>query len=355
MNQHDDEIRRLLNEAVGDVEPHEGITTIKSKTKEKKMSARRPVLFGAGGAAIATAAVIGVIAWSGGFGGDDKKDDANPAGSPTDDTSQSTSEDPSPTEAETSDTTSETDEPVESSAVAVYYVGDAGRGPVLYREFQSLSGSDKLTPALEAAVVGTPNDPDYRSAWPDGTAVNSAEATSDLITVDLGGVPADLASGVTAREAKMALQQLVYTAQAANGEGRVPVQITLGGSPSDTILGVPTAEPLNAGKATKTLSLMSISSPSEGATVSGSFTATGVNNGFEAWVGYQILKDGEEVASGFGTAEGWMDEKLFPWEVEIDVSDLEPGEYVLRFHNDDPSGGAEGSGPDEDTRTIVVE
>src|SRR5699024_2200058 len=104
-----------------------------------------------------------------------------------------------------------------------------------------------------------------------------------------------------------------------------------------------------------TLSLMSITSPTEGATLSGSFTATGANNGFEANVQWQILRDGEVVKDGFTTAAGWMADKLFPWKVRVDVSDLEPGDYVFRAHNDDPTGGQEGSGPFTDTKSITVE
>ena len=59
--------------------------------------------------------------------------------------------------------------------------------------------------------------------------------------------------------------------------------------------------------------------------------------------------------NGFGTAAGCGVDKLYPWEVEVDVSTLAPGTYTFVAMNDDPSGGAEGHGPDVDTRTIVVE
>jgi hypothetical protein len=54
-------------------------------------------------------------------------------------------------------------------------------------------------------------------------------------------------------------------------------------------------------------------------------------------------------------AEGWGPDNLFPWKLEVDVSGLEPGTYLFVAMNDDPSGGAEGHGPDVDTRTIVVQ
>ena len=49
-----------------------------------------------------------------------------------------------------------------------------------------------------------------------------------------------------------------------------------------------------------------------------------------------------------------MDE-LFPWETEVDVSSLAPGEYTFVAANGDPTGGEEGGGPTTDSKTITVE
>ena len=48
---------------------------------------------------------------------------------------------------------------------------------------------------------------------------------------------------MTEREAQLAVQQVVYTVQGAV-QARAPVQFLLDGNPVDTVLGVPTAEPL---------------------------------------------------------------------------------------------------------------
>ena len=50
---------------------------------------------------------------------------------------------------------------------------------------------------------------------------------------------------------------------------------------------------------------------------------------------------------------GWI-ERLYPWEVEVDVSGLPFGHYTFVALTDDPSGGTEGFGPASDTRTIIV-
>lgn len=293
----------------------------------------------------------------------------------TDDSGDSTADDPaqsdssSPATGSPSPTTDPVTEPSASESpaagkditVPVYYLGNDPRGTRLFREFHSLSGDqgfDQLTGALHEALSTKPDDPDYLSPWPEGTALGGATYDGKLITVDLSPGAGDLSKRPTAMkksDAAMAVQQLVYTAQAGAGEGRKPVQFRIDGSPTDTLLGVPTAEPVTNAKVLDTLSLMSITSPAEGQQVSGKFKATGANNGFEAWVGWQVLDGDKVVKDGFGTAGGAYGNRLWPWQVKVDVSGLAPGEYTLKFSNDDPSGGTEGSGPSVDTRTIVVE
>jgi hypothetical protein len=163
----------------------------------------------------------------------------------------------------------------------------------------------------------------------------------------------DRPAGLSQTEAQIAVEQLIYTAQAAV-QARAPVQFFLGENPIDQVFGVPTSEPLAQGKWDDVLSLMSVTAPEEGATVSGSFEASGVASSFEANVQWQITQDGETVKTGFTSADGWMD-KLYPWTTEVDVSDLAPGTYTFVAMTDDPSGGAEGNAPDTDTRTIVID
>ena len=90
------------------------------------------------------------------------------------------------------------------------------------------------------------------------------------------------------------MEQLIYTAQAAV-QARAPVQFFLGENPIDQVFGVPTSEPLAEGKWSDVLSLMSVTAPEEGATVSGSFEASGVASSFEANVQWQITQNGETV------------------------------------------------------------
>lgn len=362
-NDRDPRLHELLHDAVSDVEPREALHEIRNRTKVTPMTSRRPWVYGVAGAAVATAATIAAVALVGGDLGQDSSDDPGPATPPSGEVSQSPSVDASgtPEPDGTDDPTAPSDIQTEQT-VPVYYAGDGPQGVRLFREFHSVKvggGMTELTAALTDAVMRKPHDPDYRTGWPEGTRIDhdGTSATDDLITLSL--VPGsdelrERPAGMSEEEARIAVEQLIYTAQAAIGKGRLPVQFLLEGEHTDMLLGVPSAEPLANAPVPQTLSLMSITSPDEGQAVKDTFTATGVNNGFEAWVGWQVLDGDEVVAEDFGTAEGWGPNKLFPWKVNVDVSDLPPGEYVLRLYNDDPSGGMEGNGPAEDTRTIVV-
>jgi len=357
----EERLRRLLDETVGDIEPHERLTAIRSRTQETSMSnSRRPWFWGTLGAAVATAAVIGGVAVLGGGDNDagpgpvtsPSATVTSPSGSPSESPSGSPSETPSgsPSESPTS---------APNHAVPVYYVGDTPGGPRLYREFQTPSeAGDPITQAADLSVRGQATDPDYTSLWPAGTRVATSSYDGDVLTVNVespdGGTSLhDRPAGMTQAEAELAIQQVIYTAQAALGQGRPGVQLMLDGQRSDQVLGVPTSEPLSEGKQLDTLALVSLSDPSEGQSVSGSLPVSGVASSFEATVPWQLLKGTTVVKSGSFMADGWMD-KLYPFAGTVDLTGVAPGTYTFVASTDDPSGGAEGNGPDQDTRTIVV-
>ena len=347
----------LMSDAVSDVEPASALDTIRHRTKVTSMSPRRPWLFAAGGAVVATAAVITAIALAGGnLPGTTADDDPDEAGR----TSQPVVPEPSdsavPDPADPTTTSPSEGSGSGSGPVPVYFVSETPQGLRLFREFQPGVSGDPLLASAVATVEGHPLDGDYRTLWPAGSTVS--EVTFDgaqVLTVAIAGAPRDLPAGMTQEEAQLALQQVVYSVQAAHGQGRVGVQLLLDGGRSDMILGQSVSEPLANAPELTVRSLMNITFPGEGDTVSGSFTAYGVNNGYEASVGWRILDGQVVVAEGFGMAEGWGENKLFPWELEVDVSMLDPGAYTFVASNDDPSGGTEGAGPHVDSRTFVVE
>jgi hypothetical protein len=351
---HDARLSELISDAVSGVEPGDGLSAIRSRTrKETTMSTSRNWLYAVGGAVAGTAAVIVAIAAVSQL---NDNDSSTPVANPSESQTSEPTGEPSPSESatDTPTTTEPSGTPIES-AVPVYYAGDGPRNTVLFREFQPGIGGDPVAQAAYAAVAGPPLDPDYRTLWPTGTEA-TASYDGDVITVDLTGADLhDRPKGMSKRDAGLALQQVIYSVQGAAQE-RAGVQFVLDGQRTDQVLGEPASEPLTNAQAVGTLSLMSITTPAEGETVSGTFEASGVNNGFEASYTWEVLMGEEVVASGFGMAEGCCElDKLFPWKAEVDVSGLAPGTYTFVAKNDDPSGGAEGNGPDLDTRTIVVE
>jgi hypothetical protein len=354
---HDDRLRTLFEDAVSDVEPRGGLDAIRSRTKVSPMRAR-PWYLGVGAAVVATAATITAIAVVGSDVGTPTGDpgfaDSPSAGSPSTDPEGDGTPQPSPSTKTSSPPTTQI------GAVPVYYVGDTPMGPRLYREFHRGEGVDALSVALEHAVGRTPDDPDYSVPWPTGTSVTgSFDGIGDdgQITLDVnspdGSALRVRQPGMSRETAEMAIQQLVYTAQAAT-QTTAPVQFLLDGERTHTLLDVPVVEPLARADQLSTLSLVIVSTPAEGAEVSGSFRAEGIASSFEATVPWQLRRGDEVVKEGFSTAAGWMD-RLYPWQTDpIDVSDLEPGEYTFVAMTDDPSGGAEGPGAFADTRTLLI-
>jgi len=273
-------------------------------------------------------------------------DGAQPSESPAESPSESPSEAPDESPSESPAAT--------GTAVPVYFAGDGPGGrTALFREFHRVEGDPLTEAARLVAGGGQPDDPDYRTLWP-GVEISSVTATDGVLFVP---IPTDgfteRPDGMSRRDARLALQQLVYTLQGVQQE-RVPVVI---GRP-DTVprlFGLPTTEPFEAGDALRTLNLVNITSPAEGDSVTGdTLTVTGVANSFEASGPCRLLQDGEEVALEAYQSEGWMEQRLFPFEVELPLGDV-TGEVVVQCETDDPSGGTEGPGAAVDTKTITVQ
>lgn len=355
----DSRLNELLDDAVSDVEPRDALDTIRNRTKVTPMSARRPWSYAVGGAVVAVAGVVVAIAVAGDRLGLTSSDEQpGPAAAAHHRHHRASSPDATPAAAEsTSPSASATGSSPDTSSVAAYYLGQTPDGQRLYREFTAVRADGDLpTEAVNAALAWSsgPHDPDYSSPWPGGTSVQQVSLDGDTITVDLVGEDTvqDRPDGMSDSDAHLALQQVVYTAQAAL-QTRAPVHFLVNDQPADHVLGVNTSRPVGNDDPMKVLSLISISDPAEGATVHGSFTATGVASSFEANVPWQVRQGDQVVKKGFATAEGWMD-KLYPWTADIDVSDLAPGDYTFVAMTDDPSTG-EGKGPYVDTRTITVQ
>ena len=354
-------LRDLLDDATSDVETGDGLDAISTRTKVRTMSGR-PWLVAAAAAGVTTAATVVAVAVLGDDGGPTGTADPGPAASttsaaePTVTDGASTPADPEPS--------SPAAEPVPvEGAVPVYYLGETGQGPRLYREFHPGIGAGPLAQAVAEAVGRTPDDPDYRTPWPAGTEASATfdgEGADGQIGIDVtspGASMHDRPAGMSREEAELAVQQLVYTAQAAV-QATAPVQLLLDGDRTDQLLGVPVSEPLARGDAASTLAQVWIITPAEGAQVRDGFEVTGLGAFFEANVAWELREggdDGRVVASNADRPV--MAEEcctMAPYTFTVDVPDnTPPGDYTLVVHDEDMSGG-EGFAPFRDTKRVTL-
>jgi hypothetical protein len=168
----------------------------------------------------------------------------------------------------------------------------------------------------------------------------------DTVAVELAGDLRDRPAAMSEAEADMAVEQLVHTVQAAYGR-RVPVQLLLDGSRTDTLLGVPVAEPLDAGAPMEVQAPVWIIEPQEGAAGT-DFVVWGRGAFFEANVSWQLLDGDRVVDEGFTTAT----ECCTLSEFSFGLTAPAPGDYTLRVYDADMSGG-EGNGEAEDTKRLT--
>lgn len=336
----DERVRRLLGEAVSDVEPREALGSIHARTKVSSMRRRRSWVLGAGAAVVATAATVAAVTVLGEGTTRDEPDVAAPA------TSSSATPTPTPSPSPTGSAD------VVMASVPVYYVGDTSRGARLFREFHRVdTGGDPVSAAVAEAVDRGPDDPDYRTDWPAGTTAVQAHpaGTPDVITIDVRGNASlhDRPAGMSREQADLAVQQVIYTAQAAQ-QSRDAVQLLLNGRHTDSILGVATAEPLAQGDATEVLAQVWVIDPAQGAKVSAPFKVSGLASAFEANVQWELKAGDRVVKRGFTTAQECC--RMVPYSFTVNAP---PGEYTLVVHDSDPSGG-EGFAPWQDTKQITV-
>lgn len=351
----DEQVRRLLHDAVVGIDPRDplgALGAIHTRTEVSSMQHRRSWFFGAAAAAAAVAATVVAVAVVTGDGTTGERDPGFAA--PTD--SATSGPDPTPSaDASPSEPASRT------TTVPVYYVGKTSRGLRLFREFHEVEAAgDQLTAALGEAVATAPQDADYRTDWPGGTVVAGAgfdgvgsDGQISLTLRNDGTGLRERPAGMTAEEAGLAVEQLIYTAQAVT-QTRASVQFFLersgsGDDRTDQLLGVPVSEPVSEGDPVDVLAQVWIIEPSEGMEVTAPFEVSGLAAAFEATVVWELRDAGGTVVkSDFTTAEECC--TMAPYSFEVDVP---PGEYTLVVQDTDASGG-EGPGPWVDTKSITV-
>ncbi|MDN5796580.1 MAG: GerMN domain-containing protein [Intrasporangium sp.] len=235
------------------------------------------------------------------------------------------------------------------ATVPVYYVGSrtgGGTGStalVLFREFTPADvaapgdAASKAKAALERAVGAGPADASYQPMWEGVRVEGVSEASGEIrVTLSTG------ARGLSESEARIAVQQLVWTATAAVGKGNLPVRFALAdGSTTlagDLTTGQTYTRPTGQMAVYEVLSPIWIDEPSRDATLkTGRVTVSGIASTFEANVQWKIVLGGQEVASGHTTAKEAGPARAA---YSFTTDPLPAGDYVVQVFETSPKDGS---------------
>ena len=228
-------------------------------------------------------------------------------------------------------------------------MGRTAAGPRLFAESHRVTDATgiALHAAVQEVLTGSPLDSDYENLLGGLGVTATAEANGGQVTIDLSE-PLSRPPGMNEEQAQMAVQSLVWTADAA-APGSGPVVFTVDGAPAAEVLGVDTSAPVERASDDSVLSTVSITTPGEGAVVPTRFEVTGQAATFEANVVWELKRGDEIVRNGFTTARECC--TLSPYSFSVTAT---PGDYTLVVHDTDESDG-EGIGTSEDTKQITVE
>ena len=254
------------------------------------------------------------------------------ATSPTSGTSSTPSSVPTQTATQTSAPPA-----VQTVSLPVYYVGHLVPGTSdlrLFREFvptrvsAPADAEGRALAALTLAMGPAPTSSTYVEVWQGVRPLSVSLADPARIAVTLSGSLGD-STGV---QPDLAVQQLVWTAQAAVGKGALPVVLTVDGG-ADVAPGVPSGSTRN--RPTDAMGVYAVLSPlwidepfrGEAFRAGASVTVKGVASTFEANVEWQVLRAGTVVAQGATTASIGAPER---GAYSFRTGHLAAGEYIVR-------------------------
>lgn len=330
-NLNDSDIERRLRECLRQdaeqISPRERRTEILAMVHEQTevSEPRRRWLIPV--AAAASVALIAVIAW--GVTNNGSSQQTTPAAPSTSSTTGATS-------SASKDGTAATTQ----VALPAYFVGaNSGTGDRygLYREFVRTAVPVEATPAQKAkaavavAMNAQPftNFEPYVQPW-SGTQVNDVTVTPSAITITLSGPGA---SGFTPEQTRLAVQELVWTAQAAVGQGTIPVTFVVtdgstklfGTYPVDTTYNRPAKE-----LQYEDLAPIWITSPTRGQVLhaAAAVVASGESCAFEATTAWELKQGNTTVKSGSTMASSGCPIRG-TWKVDLGV--LAAGDYTFRM------------------------
>jgi hypothetical protein len=339
---NDDRLRRLLSDAVSDIEPEDRIEELRARVhpSPKVVPMARPRSWYAAAGIVTTAAVIGVIAYLTSTLGNHATG-LGPADGGTTLPSATTAVDPSGVPSSGSHLENQ----------AVYYLGHGPRGMVLYRETTPVAPGLAPLQAAVSALMTAPYDPDYRLGWSPGW-LESAQLRDGVVQVELGPVPSRRPSEMSRRTAYEVVQSAVYTLQAAT-RSPTSVQFLRSGDVARSVLGVRTDRLVAAGRPGDVLSHVGLTRPAvdDEHSRQGRLVVAGTCEESLGTIVVRLVRTGhsgehavlrQSVLAG-GAADA---NHRFRWRAVFDTSSLR-GSYTIVARNAGPHG-------DTDTRVVIV-
>ena len=332
---NDDLERRLhevLHREAERITPHERRTEILAMAHDETQTVGPQRRWLIPGAAAASVILIGAVVW--GVSNTGGNQQATPAATSTSRTAPTAGPSPATSNGIVAGATTQV-------ALPAYFVGansTAGDQFGLYREFVRTAVPVGATPAEKAktAVAVAMNAQSFTGYEPyvqpwSGTSVTDVTVTPSLITITLSDPGA---SGFTAAQTKLAVQELIWTAQAAVGQGTIPVKfVVANGSP--TLFGTyPTAQTYNRPAKDleyEVLAPIWITTPVRNQVfpAGASVVAAGQSCAFEGTTQWQLKKSGTTVKSGVATASSGCPTRG-TWQVKLGA--LGAGSYTFRMY-----------------------
>ncbi|WP_406831326.1 Gmad2 immunoglobulin-like domain-containing protein [Pedococcus sp. KACC 23699] len=269
-----------------------------------------------------------------------------------------------PASASTPPTTATSSAPPASATVSlpVYFVGATGgdkAGYGLYREFvrRQVGGNGPAARAKAALVLAvapssSSADGPYLQPWA-GQTIGDVQVTDRAITIDLA-TSGDPAAATANGGARLAVQELVWTAQAAVQRGNLPVRFTVNGGDATLFGSIATAGRTfnrpSADRLYEDLAPIWVTAPSRDQVLPADkpVAVTGQAIVFEATVAWELTRGGTQVKEGHTMASiGAPQQGTY----SIPLGTLQPGSYVVKVYAASPK---DGSVTAQDSVTFTV-
>jgi hypothetical protein len=346
-------LREALHKEADRIKPRERRTEILAMTHNEAPSAEPGRRWLIPVAAAASVALIGAVVWGvSNSGGDQQsasavKQQITATSTPTPAPPVAATAGPAPATVQapkpSPDATSKGSLAAATTPVTVpaYFVGatsSTGRQFGLYREFVRTTvpvGATAAQKARAAVAVAMNAQPltyyePYLQPWA-GTSVTRLTLTPGRINITLSGPGA---RGFTAAQTRLAVQQLVWSAQAALGQGPIPVKFAVANGAAKLFGTYPTNRTYNRPARDLQFEVLApiwITSPVRNQVFAARSTvlAAGQSCAFEGTTQWQLRKSGRVVRTGVTTASSGCPTRG-TWQVKLGV--LGAGSYSFRMY-----------------------